>query len=163
MERRKQAVLLIDMQDSFVDYLPEGEADRIIRNQIKVIRRCGREGIPIGLVEYESEGRTIDSLLDEIEEIKDDTHIFYVLKHCDNAFRETELEETLRRLGIEELCLMGINASACVWDTAEDAVKKGFLIVTGPDVIADCLGVHTSESSDWYRKNGRWIVPAAAF
>jgi nicotinamidase/pyrazinamidase len=51
------------------------------------------------------------------------------------GFEETDLEEILRRHGIDEMVVVGLATDYCVKHTALDAVRKGF------DVVIDTAGI----------------------
>ncbi len=157
------AVLLIDMQTEFVKSLPRGEKERIVPAQIEVIRRCGREGIPLFVIEYERGGDTLIELSQEVEGIKATTRVIRMSKSENSAFLGTNLKKTLRALGVKRLFLMGINAGCCVKETAEDAIKSKFSIVTSPEVVSAALHHSQDHSIGWYGKNGRCVTPATAF
>lgn len=163
MEKGKVAVLLIDMQPHFIIELPEGEKERIVSSQIEVIRRCGRERIPIFVIEYADEGDTIRELRREIRRARKATEIYRMKKTTDSAFSNGNLAALLRGLGIERLYLMGINAGACVKETAESAIACGFSIITSPEVISAASHHAGDHSIPWYRKNGSLVTPDIAF
>ena len=141
-------IILIDMQENFVEALKEKDKRRIIANQIFVIRWCAQNDISIVVLEYEMCGETIEVLAQELKEIK---NLETIPKPYDNGFCGTELDYFLNKIDARNLFLMGINASACVKSTAEGAIEKGFEIITSSDVIAGC---NSDNSISWYRKNG---------
>jgi nicotinamidase-related amidase len=53
---------------------------------------------------------------------------------------------------------MGINASACVRDTANSAISLKYRIATADDVIADEVGYDgRKKSRQWYEANGHFL------
>lgn len=144
-------VILIDMQQGFLDYLNNEEQERIILNQMYVIRWCAQENIPIVVLEYKRRKRTIDILIEELESVK---NLEIIEKSHDDGFSNAELDYYLKKIGAKNLFLMGINASYCVKETAQGGIEKGYKIITSNDVIA-CRGGDNSIS--WYEENGTVI------
>lgn len=142
-------VILIDMQQFFIEVLKRKDKKRIIANQIFIIRWCAQKNIPMVVLEYEGCGKTINALTKELKRIKD---LKTISKPHDNGFYNTELDYILNKIGAKNLFLMGINASVCVKSTAEGAIGKGFNIITSNDVIVG--GYDGNNSIPWYKKNG---------
>ncbi|MEA2097834.1 MAG: isochorismatase family protein [Patescibacteria group bacterium] len=141
-------VILIDMQQIFLDGLKKKNRERIIANQIFIIRWCAQENIPVVVLEYRGSGETIDVLAKELKKIED---LRIILKSYDNGFYYTELKDVLEERNAKNLFLMGINASACVKRTAIGAREEGFSIITSNDVIG---GNNDDNSISWYVENG---------
>ena len=70
-------VILIDMQQFFIRGLKKENKERIIANQIFIIRWCAQENIPIVVLEYEKYGETIDVLIEELKKVKYLYHVIY--------------------------------------------------------------------------------------
>lgn len=170
---KKLAVLLIDMQDSFLKEVAEEEKRREIPYQLDVLDYCKDNNIPVIVLEYELYGETVPVLKKKVDSLPVKEYItksyddgFFELKTTkrshtygriiklldekllDDDFLKTEVEDKLRAYGIDSILLMGINASGCVLRTAESAVKLGFKIITSKDLIAD---------PEWY-VSGQFIV-----
>ncbi|MEJ2064982.1 MAG: cysteine hydrolase family protein [Reinekea sp.] len=56
-----------------------------------------------------------------------------IIKHCPNAFWQTDLEAQLKALGINQLVIAGMMSQMCVSATSRAAMERGF----GVKVIAD--------------------------
>ncbi|MFA6476096.1 MAG: isochorismatase family cysteine hydrolase [Candidatus Paceibacterota bacterium] len=149
------AVLLIDMQDGFVlDLFPE-EKKRLVTKQKRILRECARLDIPIIVTEYFSFGETIEELRLEIAKVP--RHWVVLKMKFNTGFYRTGLTHILKELGVDTLVLTGINASHCVADTAESAIKKGYRIVTGENLIADCSRLedqNMGKSRAWFSSIG---------
>ncbi|MEA2097835.1 MAG: isochorismatase family cysteine hydrolase [Patescibacteria group bacterium] len=142
-------VILIDMQQIFLDGLKKKNRERIIANQIFVIKWCVQENIPIIVLEYIGYGETINSLSKELESVKD---LKIVPKSNTNGFCDTELASILNRINAKNLFLMGFDANVCVKSTARGAREEGYGVITNKDVID---GVHKDNSGiSWYIENG---------
>ncbi|MEK6863768.1 MAG: cysteine hydrolase [Nanoarchaeota archaeon] len=153
-EAKANAVLVIDMQDSFLLSLNQDERAEEIPYQIEVLNAAQRNNVPIFVVEYAGMGPTVDELTGAIS--ASDYNL--VVKTENNAFNNTSLDALLKERGIHSLILMGVFASACVHATAEGALQNGYEIITSTDVIADfhsrLWGAHHTESAEWYAKYG---------
>ena len=145
------AVILIDMQYGFIATLRNGEEDRIVPNQISVLRFCKEKNIPVIILDYFGHDETIKKLANEV---KDFENVKIIIKNRDNGFTDTELNFHLKSLGAKKLFLMGINADCCVKKTAKGAIQNGYEIITSNDVIAG-MSYHSDDNSiSWYRDNG---------
>ena len=140
------AVILIDMQRSFIKNLNKKEKNHIILNQILMIRWCAQRDIPIIVLEYEGYEKTINILTKELQKVK---NLTIIKKSHDDGFLNTELDDVLKKIGTKNLFLMGINAGACVIRTAQGAIKKGYFIITSDDVING-----NRDNLSWYERNG---------
>lgn len=149
------AVLLIDMQEKFMPGLSKGSQEMIVPAQVRVLRECAAENIPLIVIEYKYDGPTLALLEEEIKHIPT---VHRIVKQADDAFSEPVLLTTLSRLGVERLLLMGVNASMCVQQTAASALKEGFEIVTARNLIADpassAFGELMRDFADFYGKHG---------
>ncbi len=128
------AVLLIDMQDYFLEDISSEEKAREIPYQLDVLDYCKEKSIPVFVLEYKDSGPTIKVLKDKVDSLEKKT---YITKSHDNGFIGTNLAEQLKEYSIDTLLLMGVNATACVVDTAYGALKEGFNIMTSKELIAD--------------------------
>lgn len=59
-----------------------------------------------------------------------------VLKATYSGFYGTELEPTLRGLGVRELIVTGVCTEICVLYTAVDALMRGYQVTVPPDCVA---------------------------
>ncbi|MBM7169507.1 isochorismatase family protein [Streptomyces sp. G44] len=59
-----------------------------------------------------------------------------VRKTADDGFEETELEELLRKAGVEALAICGVMSEMCVSATARTALELGFRVVLPHDAHA---------------------------
>lgn len=63
-----------------------------------------------------------------------------------NAFQGTELEQTLRENGIEEVVIAGTVASICIDSTGRSAFEKGFKV----SMLSDCISGRTIFEKDFF-------------
>jgi nicotinamidase-related amidase len=151
-----KAVLIIDMQDFFLAKFQPERKERLILNQLKVVDICITRNIPIIVIEFKDRGETIASLSNSLKSV---STTFVITKEFNSGFRGTNLDEILRQRQVEEIVLMGINASGCVQDTAISALKRGFKIVTSAEVIASATerDKDLDTSRKWYPKKGIFL------
>lgn len=149
------AVLIIDMQDCFLEDMPRKKRERLIKNQIEVIHYCIKYDIPVIALEFKDRGKTIKQLSRLIENVP---RREFVTKNLNNGFHNPELEDVLKLWEVKKLLLMGVNASACVLDTADGGNKKGFVIATSENLIADNIRSEilngAGKKLSWYKKKG---------
>ena len=81
---------------------------------------------------------------------------FIVPKRRFSGFYKTDLDQTLRTLGVDTVAVAGITTPFCVLMTALDAVAHDFRAV----ILEDCSAAHKREvhesSLALYRKNPLW-------
>lgn len=151
-----QLVMLVDMQEFFLQKMASGEKEVLIRRQLQVIQECKQSGIPLVIFEFAGMGATIDPILKEAEGF---ARVF-VKRHEDgmSLFAACRLVE---RLAPKETLLMGVCASHCVLATAQSLVERGYPISTSSDLIADPCDCHQCDnrrrrrlSQNWYQANG---------
>ncbi|MBI4837186.1 MAG: isochorismatase family protein [Candidatus Portnoybacteria bacterium] len=147
------------MQPRFLKGIDASKKEKLIANQLNVIRCCADYDIPVILIEYNieyteyefesNEESTVEVLLKAVEMIPRREKI---TKKTVNAFTHPYLSAYLRHWQVDGILLMGVCASACVKLTAEGALGRGFKIATSGDLISD-EGEDKPDMS-WYRQNG---------
>lgn len=145
-----QGILLIDMQDDFLEEIQRDEVERMITNQIEVLECAQQNNLPIILLEY----RNHDATNKQLRKILSNSNYKKIVKSEDDGFLYTSLDSIVKEKGASELVFMGINASACVKRTAKGALNAGYSIVTSPDIIADPKHWRDNKSLEWYGSNG---------
>ena len=150
------AVVLVDMQDFFLEKFDKEKVKELILNQNKVLELCGVNKIPLIVLEYRGRGKTISALQKCIKKITD---VCVVIKENNSGFRDTNLDKLLKNKGVKKIILMGINGSGCVQDTAIGALKRGYKIMTSKGVIASntMRDANLATSKKWYSKNGKFF------
>ncbi|NTW13898.1 MAG: cysteine hydrolase [Candidatus Moranbacteria bacterium] len=153
------AVILIDMQEPFFKNIRTKHKGRILRAQKSALRQCIRHDIPVCVVEYVDCGDTLPDLRELLRKVP---RTVTLVKSKDDAFTNRKLAKVLKDWHAGRLILMGINADACVLDTAQSAVRRGYEIITAPALIAGTSWHSENDSIDWYSKNGsvvRSVLP----
>jgi nicotinamidase-related amidase len=142
------AVLIIDMQEYFID---SNEKEELVPNQIAVLQFCQKNHVPVAVIEYMHFGATIADLQSELEKISKEKVRFFT-KDQDDAFSSKKLHKWLKENNVDTLILMGVKACACVFATAEHAIKNGYHIATSDDIIAGYCPI-CSRKYVWYTEN----------
>ena len=152
------AVVIIDMQPEFLKALRFRAVLRLIAEQVRIIRECARQDVPVFVIEFSDEGETDYELARELARVP---RVFRFKKTENDAFTNAGFEHALDAEGVTRLLLMGVNASYCVLETAYSARKKGYDVRIGWNLIADatCINFLTRwvdkwRSIRWYARNG---------
>jgi ureidoacrylate peracid hydrolase len=158
------AVLVIDMVNDFL--VPGGKmvlpgGDHIVPRQKDLINAARRGGIPIIYVndahraglkedreflkrgEHCVEGTWGAQVIDALEPQSGDIQ---VTKRRFSGFFETDLDLTLKDMGVSTLIVMGVVTNICVRSTVHDAFFRGYKVI----VVSDCVeatGPREQESS----------------
>jgi len=144
------AVILIDMQDYFINH---DEKRNLIPNQLLVLNFCRIKNIPVAVFEYRNRGETTAMLKKEIVKFSPE-NICTFIKRSDDAFSVEDFDGWLKEKNIQTLLLMGINACACVYDTANTAIKNGYKIMTSDTLITGyCNECKSEKKHVWYMEN----------
>jgi nicotinamidase-related amidase len=150
----KLAAVVVDMQPVYLCGITDKEKKREIPKLLKTLDFCHENEIPIFVLEIDGGGET----LDVIKEKLNDYGATYITKEGTSGFDGTDFELQLKKAQARSLILMGINASVCVKNTAEDALDLGFGICTSKQIIAEPpvwhRGYKTYESISWFTRNG---------
>jgi isochorismate hydrolase len=116
----------------------------------------------ISLVEYDVDAKanTEKSLIEGLEGISfrennlinNSKNFSYYRKSTDGAFDSTKIAEDLKKQGVTDIILAGLNEEACVYETALGALKKGFNIITSPSITFNTY--NTEPLSSFYSITG---------
>ena len=141
----KKAVLVIDVQQGLCE--GEGKAfdcEGTISRINGVTSKARRAGVPVVFVQHEStsgyleHGSAAWQLAHGLEVMPDDLRI---RKTTPDAFLRTELQDLLRRLGVEQLVVCGMHSEFCVDTTTRKALALGYPVW----LVADA---HTSAGNE---------------
>lgn len=185
----KQALIVIDMQNGFLD--PESPlciqgARATVPACARVIEACRREEIPVIFVNraYRADGSDVEHTRYQVwaeggrpltpgstgplsvenpPEFGRRPEDYEIIKPRYSAFFQTSLDLLLRRLGVDTVLLAGTTTPNCIRTTCYDAVSLDYQVV----VLSDCCSSNTEEIQ---RANlldmgniGAKILPSAAF
>jgi len=160
----KPALLIIDMQNDFA--LPGAPqcvagAMAVVPNIRKVLEGFRRRSLPVFHVvrEYRADGSDIEAtrlegflagprycvpgtkgsgIVDGLEPVEGE---YRVVKNRFSAFMNTELDLMLRRLGVTDIAVCGIQYPNCIRATVFDGVALGYSVT----LVTDATGAQTEE------------------
>ncbi len=149
------AVIVVDMQDSFLDHLKRDEKKKEMPNYIEVLKHCKKHNVPVFVLEYKGHGQTTQELQYRILDLEQKV---VITKTHMNGFIDTSLHEYLKKAKINTVYLVGVAASACVKSTAYGALERGINIIASKETMADGQHIepHWNESIEWYKANGTY-------
>ena len=141
----KQALVVIDLQN---DYFPDGKfplwnTDATLANTEAAIAKARAKSIPViliqhiadgkkGIAPFFNEGTTGVDIHPRILAAAPDGII--VTKAFADSFHNTILEDTLSRLGVEELLVCGMMTQNCVTHTAISKAAEKYSV----NILTDC-------------------------
>jgi len=141
----KFAVLVIDVQRGLFDKSPRPYlADEVIRNINRITEKARMSSTPVlfiqheqvsTVLEYDTEGWQLQSDLIISE------HDIVVRKTTPDSFLETNLQETLKNIGVTNLFICGYASEFCVDTTIRRAGGLGYTV----ELISDA---HTTHDKD---------------
>jgi nicotinamidase-related amidase len=159
----KTALLIIDMQNDFI--LPHGAmpiptVQAIVPDLQTLLTRFRQQGRPVIHVvrEYRSDGCDVErfrvgpfmdrpcvvpgttgaEIIDELKPVRGELRL---VKHRFSAFMGTELDLILRRWGIEELVVAGVQYPNCIRATIFDAVALDYRVT----IVSECVGAASAD------------------
>ncbi len=176
------AIVVVDMlKDAFKKKnLPSTqEYEKIVPRIKKLLNKARQLGIPVifacdsflekdfifkGKQSYSVRGTKGAEVADELRPKKKDQ---ILPKRRFSAFFKTDLDQTLRLLGVDTVVVTGINTHVCVYATAMDSVCNDFYTV----VLEDCSASRNREihqgSIEVLRQSGLFpllrVMPASEF
>ncbi|WP_258084369.1 isochorismatase family protein [Thermococcus thermotolerans] len=139
---KRVAVLAIDLQAYFLTpesraFLPS--APRFVPRLVEFYRAVEKLGVPIIFIRHFHRGDIMtrwwdgnmprdDPLNELLEEFKPFARTV-IEKRTYDAFHGTDLEERLRKLGVETVVITGVMTHLCCETTAREAFVRGFNVV----------------------------------
>ncbi|HMJ32531.1 MAG TPA: isochorismatase family cysteine hydrolase [Baekduia sp.] len=80
-------------------------------------------------------------------------------KNKDSGFFETDLDDTLKRLGVDTVIITGMQTQICVQTTAADAFFRGFKVIVPPDGVVSAREEDQQRALDWLGSYCATILP----
>lgn len=156
--------IVVDMQKDFLKDFEFPVRERMITEQLKTIGILTGYNVPFLVLEYKNNGETDDRILDAIS---CSISLEPIIKEKPNGFENKHLDEILKRLDTRKIILMGINASACVMETAKGAKKRKYQVISANTTMGDAYKIDNKllvpvknpdgsiikESLDWYKNH----------
>lgn len=144
MNAQQKALIIIDIQN---DYFTGGKmplvgSDEAVLNAKLVLEEFRKEGLPIIHIQHISDRPGAGFFLPntkgaeihaEVAPLKGEK---IIVKHFPNSFRETELSDYLKELGVSDLVICGMMTSMCVDASTRAAKDYGYNCTVISDACA---------------------------
>ncbi len=131
----KTAVLIMDYQNRQFSSFSEEFQEEILRKANEVLAKARYQGIPVIYVEVVRGERTPETEIHRA--ITPKPREIVLTKSRVGPFSTTNLDEVLKKQGIETLVLMGISTSGCVLSTVRYAADMAYKLIVLSDCCAD--------------------------
>ncbi|HEY7563417.1 MAG TPA: isochorismatase family cysteine hydrolase [Acidimicrobiia bacterium] len=150
-DHARSAVLVIDMLNDFLE--PDGampllEGRRLYDPIRRLLKTARGQGVPVVWLcdehlptDREFEKRTVHCLqgswgAEIVRDLEPDPQDLRIPKTRYSGFFQTDLDERLRRLGVEHVILTGVVTNICVRSTAHDAFFRDYLVTVPVECVA---------------------------
>jgi nicotinamidase-related amidase len=140
-----KALLVIDLQN---DYFPSGKfplwnSDIVLQNTVRAISHLKATGVPViliqhiassknGIAPFFNEGTSGAAIHPDVLAATPDAPV--IVKQFADSFDQTNLEETLGKLGVTDLLVCGMMTQNCVTHTAISKAAEKYKV----SVLSDC-------------------------
>jgi nicotinamidase-related amidase len=131
--KSKTAVIVIDYQPKTLSYFSKEFQNDIIARANKVLSAVRKKGIPVIFVQKGEGTSDVETHPQIIRQTQDTV----LIKTNSGAFSTTNLDERLKKLGIDTLVLMGIYTSGAVMSTLRWAADINYKLYLVSDCCAD--------------------------
>ncbi len=152
------ALLVIDMQNDFLDTWPAASRECLLRSTNELVQVMRLHSYPVFWVRQEFEPNLSDAFAGMRTghvsitikgtagaEITAQMQIapsdIVIVKKRYSAFFRTNIDEQLAALKVDTLILAGINTHACIRTTAIDAYQRDWPVI----IAKDCVGSYDQE------------------
>lgn len=135
IDRNKTAILVMDYQKRQLSAFSEEFQNEIIIRANKVLTKARHEGIPVINVEVQRGERVPETEIHPMMTPPPGEPL--LTKHRTGPFSTTNLDELLKKQGVETLVLMGIRTSGCVLTTVRWAADVDYKLIVLSDCCAD--------------------------
>lgn len=133
----KSALIVIDAQEGIVNRPHYYQRDSLIQAITLAIEQATKQEIPVIFIQHSIKKQTVDSFFTggQMAESSPETALIAPFvdlatlcfpKHRADAFSESRFENYLLDNHITQVYLVGADASACVYRTAQGAVNRGY-------------------------------------
>ena len=154
----KTALIVIDLQAGIVGLATARPASEVIERAATLATAFRRMNLPVVLVNVDggAPGRTEQPRRGErpagwaelVPELHPQASDILVTKRTWGAFMHTNLDATLRDLGVTQVVVVGIATSAGVESTARQAYELGYNVTLAVDAMTDMNADAHSNSVD---------------
>lgn len=144
----KTALIVIDLQKGIVALPVAHPVTDVVRNGAVLAAAFRKRGLPVVLVNVAGgapgraeQSRNLGELPPEwielVPELNAQPSDHRVTKRTWGAFRNTDLEQHLRALGVTQVVICGVSSSIGVESTARSAFEAGFNVTLAIDAMTD--------------------------
>jgi len=117
VNKAKTAVIIMDYQIRILDSLPRERLPALLKTANNVLDKARQKGIPVIYVEVVRGERTPE--MEIYPDIKPKPGEIVLTNKRVAPFSTTNLDEILKKRGIDTLVLMGVSTNGCVLSTAK--------------------------------------------
>jgi nicotinamidase-related amidase len=134
-EQKKTAVLIMDYQIRIFNFFPKEIQDGLTTRANKVLAAARQKGMPVIYIEVVRGERTPEHAI--MAQVMPQSGDVVLTKHRVGPFSTTDLNERLKKLGIETLVLMGVASSGCVLSAVRWGADIDYKLIVLSDCCAD--------------------------
>lgn len=153
---QRPALVLVDIIKGFTDpYCPLGSAaDDVVEANRKLLAAFRSKGLPVFFTTViyhdDSQARVFRDRVPALELLKPGSHWVevdprlepregerIVEKQWASGFFKTDLNESLRAMGVDSLVVTGLTTSGCVRATAVDGLQYDYKVVVPTEAVGD--------------------------
>jgi len=139
IDRNKTAVIIMDYQIRILGFLPEERISGLLQKANRVLAKARQKDVRVIYVEVQRGDRTPE--MEIHPDIKPQPGETVLTKRRVAPFSTTNLDEILKKQGIDTLVLMGVSTSGCVLSTVRWASDIDYQLI----VISDCCADRDDE------------------
>src|SRR5271157_1328922 len=132
LDRCKTAILIMDYQNRMLNELAEEPRKEILRKANEILSKARSKSIPVIYIEVRRGERTPEMEIHPAINPKPGELV--LTKQRTGPFTTTNLNEVLKKLGVDTLVLMGIATQGCVLTTVRCAADMDYKLI----VVSDC-------------------------
>ena len=134
-DRNKTAILIMDYQNRQLSNFSDAFRDELLAKANTVLAKARHEGIPVINVEVRRGERAPETEIHPA--VTPPSGEILLTKSRVGPFSTTNLDEILRKQGVETLVLMGVRTSGCVLSTVRWAADIDYRLIVLSDCCAD--------------------------
>jgi nicotinamidase-related amidase len=159
MKILKPALLIIDMQNDFVNYINNNsKIDKIVKNTNLLRKEFNKRKLPVIYLKFINQPNNKhikragwDYCLkgnpgsEIINQLKPEKNEIVFEKSENSAFYSLEFKEKLKYLNVNTLVLTGIQTHICILTTASDGYSNDYDVI----VLKDCVASSKEQRKKW--------------
>ncbi|MGC7871309.1 cysteine hydrolase family protein [Desulfosporosinus sp. SYSU MS00001] len=139
----KRVLLVIDVQyEYFTGKMPVTYPEGSFENILKAVDAANRTQMGVILIRHEAPQKDAATFVKNsrewniLEELLKKEHLYIIDKKMPGSFTGTELEDLLKKMGIDTVVISGYMTQMCCDSTARQAVHLGFSV----EFLSDATG-----------------------